>query len=133
MEIQLINMSIFIAASCIAMVSEKKLETQKAWESTHPVTITFISNSDRYTFFYCKWCTSSESIFWWHISAITCQIIRLTCQIFMLTCQLFMLTCQIIMSTCLKISSQLVAKYLIFISCWCPCHLLVSLISDKST
>ena len=41
---------------------------------------------------------------WWHISAITCQIITcmLTCQIFMLTCQLFMLTCQIIMSTCQK-------------------------------
>ena len=54
---------------------------------------------------------------WWHISAITCQIIMSTSQIFMLTCQLFMLTCQIIMSTCRKISSQLVAKYLIFISC----------------
>ena len=37
---------------------------------------------------------------WWHISAITCQIIMLTCQIFMLTCQIFMLTCQIFMLTC---------------------------------
>ena len=39
---------------------------------------------------------------WWHISAITCQIIMSTCQIFMLTCQLFMMTCQIIMLTCQK-------------------------------
>ena len=37
---------------------------------------------------------------WWHISAITCQIIMLTCQIIMLTCQIFMLTCQIFMLTC---------------------------------
>ena len=64
--------------------------------------------------------TIMSTCLWWHISAIACQIIISTCQIFMLTCQLFMLTCQIIMSTCLKISSQLVAKYLIFISCWCP-------------
>ena len=39
---------------------------------------------------------------WWHISAITCQIIMSTCRIFMLTRQLFMLTCQIIMPTCQK-------------------------------
>ena len=32
---------------------------------------------------------------WWHISAITCQIIMMTCQIFMLTCQIFMLTCHL--------------------------------------
>ena len=37
---------------------------------------------------------------WWHISAITCQIMISTCQIFMLTCQLFMLTCQIFILTC---------------------------------
>ena len=45
---------------------------------------------------------STDWIFllWWHISAITCQIIMLTCQIFMLTCQIFMLTCQIFMLTC---------------------------------
>ena len=42
-------------------------------------------------------------ILWWHISAITCQIIMSTCQIIMSTCQIFMLTCQIIMSTCQKI------------------------------
>ena len=40
--------------------------------------------------------------FWWHISAITCQIMMSTCQIFMSSCQLSILTCQIIMSTCQK-------------------------------
>ena len=55
---------------------------------------------------------------WWPISAYTCQIIMSTCQIFMLTCQLFILTCQIIIYRIVrKISPQLVAKYLIFISC----------------
>ena len=49
---------------------------------------------------------------WWHISAISRQIMMSTCQIFMLTCQLFMLTCE-------KISPQLEAKYLIFIYCYC--------------
>ena len=39
-------------------------------------------------------------LLWWHISAITCQIIMLTCQIFMSSCQIFMLTCQIFMLTC---------------------------------
>ena len=34
-------------------------------------------------------------IVWWHISAISCQIIMLSCQIFMLTYQIFMLTCHL--------------------------------------
>ena len=40
-------------------------------------------------------CEIRSSYLWWHISAITCQIIMLTCQIFMLTCQIFMLTCHL--------------------------------------
>ena len=41
-------------------------------------------------------------LLWWHISAITCQIIVSICQLSMLTCRLFMSTYQIIMSTCQK-------------------------------
>ena len=33
-------------------------------------------------------------ILWWHISAITCQMIMSTCQLFMLTCQIIMSICQ---------------------------------------
>ena len=40
-----------------------------------------------------------ECIIWWHISAITCQIIMLTCQIFMSSCQIFLLNCHIFMIT----------------------------------
>ena len=41
---------------------------------------------------------------WWHISAITCQIIMLACQIFISSCQIFILTCQIFMLTCVQVS-----------------------------
>ena len=49
-----------------------------------------------------SWIRHCISRVWWHIYAITCQIIMSSFQIFMLTCQLFMSTCQMIMSTCQK-------------------------------
>ena len=57
---------------------------------------------------------------WWHISAITCQIIMSTCQKIMSTCQIFMLTCQIIMSTCQKIIITINRLISCFHSFSCP-------------
>ena len=71
----------------------------------------------------------------WHISAITCQIIRWICQFFMLTCLLFRSTCQIIMSTCQKktIITSIAENLILYCVNDINCQLLVSLIFDKST
>ena len=71
------------------------------------------------------------SFVWWHISAITCQIIMSTCQIFMLTCQLhvFISTCHIFMSTFqenILATSRLISLVILYRVNATNCHLLVS-------
>ena len=77
-------------------------------------------------------CTQGKASLFWHISALTCQIIMSICQIFLLTFQLFMLTCQIIVSTCQKniTTSSSLFSYAVNAT---NCYQIVSLISDKST
>ena len=66
----------------------------------------------------------SDPSLWWHISAITCQIVMSNCQIFVLTYYFIILTCHLFI--CYKINRK---------KCSCPVYVIqiTRNLSDKTT